>query len=49
MSLDFARANHLTFESFEQASARLADGNGVSIHGVRCCLTSSLVHFVLSI
>jgi hypothetical protein len=34
VSLDFARANHLTFEPVEQTSATLADGNGVSIHGV---------------
>ena len=34
VSLDFARANHLSFEPVEQTSATLADGNGVSIHGV---------------
>ena len=34
VSLDFARANHLTVEPVEQTSATLADGNGVSIHGV---------------
>ena len=34
VSLDFARANHLTFETVEQTSAMLADGNGMSSHGV---------------
>ena len=34
VSLDFARANHLTIELVKQTSATLADGNGVSIHGV---------------
>ena len=34
VSLDFSRANHLRFEPVEQVSATLADGNGVSIHGV---------------
>ena len=34
MSLNFPRANHLTFEPVEQTSATLSDGNGVSISGV---------------
>ena len=48
VSLDFARANHLPFEPVEQTSATLADGNGVSIHGVLKSLDVKLVHFALN-